>query len=101
MSSRRRKDLEIVSEDVKLDTSDAKMKCKPEYLEMLWRTPVLSRNVCIAGHLHHGKSSLVDALMPRRRTMFQMGSMMIIWVRVLRNCHKTILTRYDYTQTRD
>ena len=54
--------IRIVSEDVKLDTSDAKMKCKPEYLEMLWRTPVLSRNVCIAGHLHHGKSSLVDAL---------------------------------------
>ena len=62
IASAKKKRFEIVSEDVKLDTSDAKMKCKPEYLEMLWRTPVLSRNVCIAGHLHHGKSSLVDAL---------------------------------------
>ena len=62
IASANKKRFEIVSEDSKLDISHAKMKCKPEFLEMLWQTPVLSRNVCIAGHLHHGKSSLVDAL---------------------------------------
>jgi len=62
IQSAKTKRFEIRSEDKQLDASDAKLKCNSEFLEMLWQTPVLSRNVCIAGHLHHGKSSLVDAL---------------------------------------
>ena len=79
------------------------MKCKPEYLEMLWRTPVLSRNVCIAGHLHHGKSSLVDAHSPRRLMFPEIARKYDdnSGFEYKRNCHKTILTRYDYyTDTR-
>ena len=86
------------------DTSDAKMKCKPEIiLEMLWRTPVLSRNgKGIAGHLHHGEIiPLMRAVMVRRR-YFERGKYDDnLGSSSLRNCHKTILNALRlYTDTR-
>jgi len=41
----------------------------PEFLEGLSATPALVRNVCVAGHLHHGKTSLLDMLISQTHTV--------------------------------
>eukprot|EP00939_MAST-03C_sp_MAST-3C-sp1_P001799 g1799.t1 len=40
----------------------SQLKYSPEYMGGLAENPQLIRNVCVAGHYHHGKTSLVDIL---------------------------------------
>lgn len=45
-----------------LEREPPKLAVDKEFMVGLMRTPALSRNVAIVGHLHHGKTSFVDTL---------------------------------------
>lgn len=45
-----------------LEKEALESKYPREFLETLMQTPELARNVAVVGHLHHGKTALVDTL---------------------------------------
>ncbi|KAI6241792.1 Tr-type G domain-containing protein [Aphelenchoides fujianensis] len=47
------------------------MNYKPQFLIDLMEHPQMIRNVAIAGHLHHGKTTFIDCLMEQTHPAFQ------------------------------
>lgn len=53
-----------VGAQVQAQQAEASMKCSEEFLVgLLGESRHLGRNVCVAGHLHHGKTTLFDMLL--------------------------------------